>query len=165
MCRLSSNRQLILQYWLKILPVHALMFPCVYIYIIIGCVYICMYVCMYVCIYVCMYVSMCVYVCIYDLSPLGSTNNVFNVAVDVGVAEVTCHFPNGPLTSVTCTIQYGTDPTYVNLPYTDSSNGTNINNVTIPLSGPLQSGTLYYYVTFSMGDDCWGIFRQVCTTI
>jgi len=31
----------------------------------------------------------------------------------------------------TCTIQYGNDPSYVNLPYTDSSNGTNVNNVIV----------------------------------
>ena len=81
------------------------------------------------------------------------------MTIDVGVPEVTCHFPNGPVTSVTCTIQYGTDPSYVNLPYTDSSNGTNVINVTVPLSGPLQSGTLYYYVASSMGVQLQGSFQ------
>ena len=121
------------------------------------CTYVCMYVCMYVCVCMCVCVHVCMCVCM--ISPLGSTNNVFNVIVDVGVPEVTCQFPNGPVTSATCTIQYGTDPTYVNLPYTDSSNGTNVNNVTIPLSGPLQSGTLYYYVAFSMGVRLQGSFQ------
>ena len=93
------------------------------------------------------------------MSPLGSTNNVFNVVVDVGVPELTCQFLNGPVTSATCTIQYGTDPTYVNLPYTDSSNGTNVNNVTASLNAPLQSGTLYYYVTSSMGVRLQGNFQ------
>ena len=93
------------------------------------------------------------------LSPLDSTNTVFNVTVDVGACEVTCQFLNGPVTSATCTIQYGTDPTYVNLPNTDSSTGTNVNSVTVPLSAPLQVDTVYYYVVSSMGVQMQGIFR------
>ena len=99
----------------------------------------------------------CMYDCI--LFPTGLANNIFDVVIDVGVPEVTCHFPNGPVTSATCSIQYGTDPTYVNLPYTDSSNGTNVNNVTAPLNAPLQSGTLYYYVASSMGVQMRGTFQ------
>ena len=92
------------------------------------------------------------FVCQYHLFvPIGSVNNLFNVTVDIGAREVTCQFLNGPLTSVNCTIQYGTDPTYVNLPNTDSSTGTNVNSVTVPLSTPLQADTLYYYVVSSMG--------------
>ena len=71
------------------------------------------------------------------VSPLDSTNNIFSVTVDVGAPEVTCQFLNGPVTSATCTIQYGTDPTYVNLPNTDSSSGIKVINVTVPLSTPL----------------------------
>ena len=100
-----------------------------------------MYVCMHLCLYIIMYK---------DLSPLGSKNNIFNVIVDVRVPEVTCQFLNGPVTSATCTFRYGTDPTYINLPYTDSSNGTNVSNVTVPLNALLQSGTLHYYVASSM---------------
>ena len=84
---------------------------------------------------------------------------MFSVAVDVGAPVVTCQFLNGPVTSAACTIQYGTDPTYRNLPYTDSSNGTNVNNVTVLLSTPLQSGTLYYYVASSMGVLLQGSFQ------
>ena len=90
---------------------------------------------------------------------LGSKNSIFAMTVDVGVPEVTCQFLNGSVASATCTIQYGTDPTYVNLPYTDSSNGTNVNNVTIPVNAPLQSGTLYYYVASSMGVELQGNFQ------
>ena len=93
------------------------------------------------------------------MSPLGSTNSVFNV-INVGVREVTCQFLNGPVTSATCTIQYGTDPTYVNLSYTDSSTATNVNSLTVPLSTPLQANTLYYYVVFSMGVRMQGIFSS-----
>ena len=95
----------------------------------------------------------------YDSCAIGSTNNLFNVTVDVGVHEVTCQFLNGPLTSATCTIQYGTDPTYVNLPNTDSSTGTNVNSLTVPLSTPLQSSTLYYVVS-SMGVRMQGTFHS-----
>ena len=94
------------------------------------------------------------------LSPLGSVNNLFNVTVDVGVHEVTCQFLNGPLTSATCTIQYGIDSTYVNLPDTDSSTGTNVDSVTVPLSAPLQPDTLYYYVVSSMGVRMQGMFHS-----
>ena len=82
------------------------------------------------------------------------------MTVDVGVHEVTCWFLNGPLTSANCTIQYGTDPTYENLPNNDSSTGTNVNHVTVPLSAPLQANTLYYYVVFSMGVRVQGTFHS-----
>ena len=88
--------------------------------------------------------------------PLGSTNNIFNVTIDVEAREVTCQFVNGPVTSATCTIQYGTDPT--NLPNTDSSTGTNVNSVTVPLSTSLQGNTVYYYVVSSMGARMQGMF-------
>ena len=81
------------------------------------------------------------------------------MTVNVGVREVTCQFLNGPVTSATCTIQYGTDPTYVNLLNTDSSIGTNVDTVTVPLSTPLLRNTLYYYVAFSMGVRMQGTFR------
>ena len=82
------------------------------------------------------------------------------MTIDIGVREITCRFLNGPLTSATCTIQYGTDPTYVNLPYNDSSTGTTVNNVTVPLSAPLQANTLYYYLVSSMGVRMQGIFSS-----
>ena len=94
----------------------------------------------------------------YASCSIGSTNTVYNVTVDIGVREVTCHFMNGPVTSATCTIQYGTDPT--NLPNTDSSTGTNVNSVTVPLSTPLQGNTVYYYVVSSMGVRMQGTFHS-----
>ena len=104
-----------------------------------------------------------VFVVIYDViifvSPLDSTNNIFSVTVDVGAPEVTCQFLNGPVTSATCTIEYGTDPAYVNLPNTDSSSGIKVINVTVPLSTPLQGDTFYYYVVSSMGVQMQGTFH------
>ena len=94
---------------------------------------------------------------------IGSTNTVFNVTVDVGAREVTSQFLNGPASSATCTIQYGTDPTYVNLPNTDSSTSTNVNSVTVPLGTPLQGNTVCYYVVSSMGVRMQGTFHSgVC---
>ena len=90
----------------------------------------------------------------------GLVNNLFNVTVDVGAREITCYFLNGPVTSTICTIQYGTDSTYVNLPNTDSSTATNVNSVTVPLSAPLQADTLYYYLVSSMGVQMQGIFHS-----
>ena len=91
--------------------------------------------------------------------PKDSTNDIFNATLDVGAPEVTCQFLIRLVTSATCTIQYGTDPTYVNLPYIDSSNGTNVYNVTVSLSTPLQGNTRYYYVVSSMGVKIQGSFQ------
>ena len=96
---------------------------------------------------------------VYYLSLLDSSNTVFNVTVDVAVHEVTCQFLNSPVTSVNCTIQYGTDPTYTNLPNTDTSTGTDVNSVKISLSTSLLRNTLYYYVIFSIGVRMQGTFR------
>ena len=81
------------------------------------------------------------------------------MTIDIGVREVMCQFLNGPVTSATCTIQYGTDPTYVHLPNTDSSTGTNVDSVTVPLSAPLQADIVYYVVS-SMGVRMQGIFSS-----
>ena len=88
-----------------------------------------------------------------------SLNTVFDVIVDIGVPEVVCQFHNGPVASATCTIEYGNDPTHLNLPNFVSSTGTNVVNVTIPLSGSLQHDTLYYYVVSTMGVQMQGTFR------
>ena len=95
------------------------------------------------------------------MSPIiGSTNKIFNVTVGVGARVVTCRFLNGLVTSANCTIQYGSDPSYVNLPNTDTSTGTNVNSVTISLSTPLQADTLYYYLVSFMGVRMQGCFHS-----
>ena len=68
-------------------------------------------------------------------------------------------FLNGPVTSATCTVEYGTDPAYVYLPNTESFNGTNVNRVTVLFSEPLQTETLYYCLVSSMGVQMQGTFR------
>lgn len=79
--------------------------------------------------------------------------------VDVKVPEVICLFQSGPVVAANCSIKYGNDPTYLSLPNSASSAGTNVNNVTIPL-GPLQRDTIYYYVVSTMGVRMQGTFRS-----
>ena len=83
------------------------------------------------------------------------------MTIDTGSRSpvVTCQFLNGPVTSATCTVQYGTDPSYVYLPNTDSFNGTNVNHMTVVFSEPLQTETLYYCLVSSMGVQMQGTFR------
>ena len=90
-----------------------------------------------------------------------STNRVFNVTIDTGSRSpvVTFQFLNGPVTSATCTIQYGTDPAYMYLPNTDSFNATNVNRMRVLFSAPLQTKTLYYCLVSSMGVQMQGTFR------
>ena len=90
-----------------------------------------------------------------------SANRIFNVTVDTGSRSlvVTFQFLNGPVTSATCTVRYGTDPAYVYLPNTDSFNGTNVNRMTVVFSAPLQTETLYYCLVSSMGVQMQGTFR------
>ena len=52
--------------------------------------------------YVCMYVF---YKCVCMICPLGSTNKILNVIVDIGVPEVTCQFLSSPVTSATCNME------------------------------------------------------------
>jgi len=82
------------------------------------------------------------------------------VIVNFGIPEVVCQFQNGPVASANCTIEYGNDPTYSNLPNIASSTGTNVINVTIPLSVSLQRATLYYYIVSTMGVRMQGTFQS-----
>ena len=92
--------------------------------------------------------------------PTESTNNVFDVAVDVGVSEVICQFLRGPVASATCTIDYGTNRTNLNLTDTNTNTNTNVTNVRIPLTtASLQRDTLYHYVVSTMGVRMQGTFR------
>ena len=106
---------------------------------------------------------------IYDYSfffHADSTNRVFNVTIDTGSRSpiVTFQFLNGPVTSATCTVQYGTDPAYVYLPNTDSFNDTNVNRMTVLFSAPLQTETLYYCLVSSMGVQMQGTFHLGMTS-
>ena len=77
-------------------------------------------------------------------------NEAVAVHLDICVPEVICRFLDGPVASASCAISFhlSTDPTYVNL----SANGTNITNLTVPLSTELQPNTLYHYDGLAVQD-------------
>ena len=70
--------------------------------------------------------------------------------VDVSLPDnvmVNCTFLSGFTGSAQCRVRYGTDPTYMNLPYFAESteNGTAGDTVSVVLKEQLNSSTLYYY--------------------
>ena len=65
--------------------------------------------------------------------------NVFSV--NVQNVSVICTFQPG----YTCTINYGTDPSYANLTYSDT-NTTQNREATIVLSQDIQNDTTYYFI-------------------
>ena len=62
-------------------------------------------------------------------------------------ATLNCIFLSGFTGTSRCTVQYGTDPTYMNLPYSAESTetGTAGNTVSVVLRERLNSSTVYYY--------------------
>ena len=62
-------------------------------------------------------------------------------------AQLQCTFLSGFTGSAHCTVQYGTDPTYMNLPYSAESTetGTAGDTVNVVLRERLTSSTVYYY--------------------
>ena len=80
-----------------------------------------------------------------------TTNNFLSIEV-VGLsspsdARLNCTFLFGFTGSAHCTVQYGTDPTYMNLPYSAESTetGTAGDTVSVVLRERLNSLTVYYY--------------------
>ena len=91
---------------------------------------------------------------------IDTTNNILASEV-AGVnsptgAQLQCTFLSGFTGSAHCTVQYGTDPTYMNLPYSAESteNGTVGDTVSVVLTERLNSSTVYYYTVSAIsGDD------------
>ena len=88
----------------------------------------------------------------------GSMNVVLGVQVDFTNTSVECTFEPG----YTCTIDYGTDPSYTNLVYRDAS--TTLGQVSIiTLSQDFQRSTTYYFIvsanSSSQCERVHGIFR------
>jgi len=82
---------------------------------------------------------------------VGSRNRLLTGEV-VGVnsssdARLNCRFLSDFNGSAHCTVQYGTDPTYMNLPYSAESTetGTAGDNISVVLRERLNSSTVYYY--------------------
>ena len=101
---------------------------------------------------------------------VGTTNNVLEVAVaNVSSpvdAQLQCIFLSGFTGSAHCTVQYGTDPTYMNLPYSAESTetGTAGDNVSVVLRERLNSSTMYYYTVSAVSGDMTVTVRGVFTT-
>ena len=90
---------------------------------------------------------------------IGTTNNVLIVAV-VNVSSLTdaqlqCTFLSEFTGSAHCTVQYGTDPTYMNLLYSAESpeTGTAGDSVSVVLRERLNSSTVYCYTVSAVSGD------------
>ena len=70
-------------------------------------------------------------------------------------ARLQCRFLSGFFGSAHCTVQYGTDPTYMNLPYSAESTetGTAGDSVSVVLRERLNSSTVYYYNVSAVSGD------------
>ena len=70
-------------------------------------------------------------------------------------AQLQCTFLSGFTGSARCTVQYGTDPTYMNLPYSAESTetGTVGDTVSMVLRERLNSSTVYYYTVSVVSGD------------
>ena len=80
-----------------------------------------------------------------ELVDLNSSSNV----------KLICTFLSGFTDSAQCKVQYGTDPTYMNLPYSAESTetGTAGDTVSAVLREQLNSSTVYYYTVSAVSGD------------
>ena len=98
------------------------------------------------------------------------TNNLLaGDLVDVGFSNnprVNCTFLSGFTGSAHCTVQYGTDPTYMNLPYSAESTetGTAGDTVSVILREQLNSSTVYYYNVSAVSGDMTVMEQGTFTT-
>ena len=81
-------------------------------------------------------------------------------------AILNCTFLSGFTGSARCTVQYGTDPTYMNLPYSAESTetGTAGETVSVALREELNSSTVYYYTVSTVSGDVTAVVRGTFTT-
>ena len=106
----------------------------------------------------------------YNFICTGTNNNVLRVAV-VNVsspadAQLQCTFLSGFIGSAHCTVQYGTDPTYMNLPYSAESTetGTAGDTVSVVLRERLNSSTVYHYTVSAVSGDVTVTVQGTFTT-
>ena len=96
-----------------------------------------------------------------------TTNNFLTGDVSSpSVATFNCTFLSGFTGSAHCTVQYGTDPTYMNLPYSAESTetGTAGDTVSVVLRERLNSSTVYYYTVSAVSGDVTVIVQGNFTT-
>ena len=81
-------------------------------------------------------------------------------------ARTVCTFLSGFTGTAHCTVKYGTDPTYVNLPYSAESNETGRagDTVSVVLRERLNSSTVYYYTVSAVSGDLTVVVRGTFTT-
>ena len=82
------------------------------------------------------------------------------------VAAFNCTFLFGFTGSAHCTVQYGTDPTYMNLPYSAESTdtGTAGDTVSVVLRERLNSSTVYYCNVSAVSGDVTVVVQGTFTT-
>ena len=82
------------------------------------------------------------------------------------VGQLQCTFLPGFTGSAHCTVKYGTDPTYMNLPYSAESTETEIirSSVSVVLRERLNSSTVYYYTMSAVSGDVTVVVRGTFTT-
>ena len=99
-----------------------------------------------------------------------TTNNLLTGKV-IGVssptdAQLQCTFHYGFTDIAHCTVQYGADPTYINLPFSAESNdtGTAGGSVSVALRERLNSSTVYYYTVSAVRRNVTVIVQGTFTT-
>ena len=101
---------------------------------------------------------------------VGTTNNLLSGGmVDVNSpddAMVICTFLCEFNFSAHCTVQYGTDPTYMNLQYSAESTetGTAGDSVSVVLREQLNSSTVYYYIVSAVRENVMVTVQRNFTT-
>ena len=108
--------------------------------------------------------------CNYVYSPFfhaDTTNNLLTIAV-IGVssptdAQLQCTFLSEFTGSAQCVVQYGTDPTYMNLPFL-AETGTAGETVSVVLRERLNSSTVYYYTVSAVSGDITVTVQGTFTT-
>ena len=80
--------------------------------------------------------------------------------------KLNCIFLSRFTGSAHCTVQYGTDPTYMNLPYSAESTetGTAGDTVSVVLRERLNSSTVYYYTVSAVSGDLTVSVKGTFTT-
>ena len=80
--------------------------------------------------------------------------------------QLQCTFLLGVSGSAVCAVQYGSDPTYMNLTFSaeSSETGTTGESVNVVLRGPLNSTTTYYYNATVVAGDTTVIVQGFFTT-
>ena len=99
-----------------------------------------------------------------------STNNLLVAEVEdissPNNATINCTFLSGFTGSAHCTVQYGTDPTFMNLPYSAESTESDTagDSVSVVLKEQLNSSTVYYYTVSAVSGDVTVVVQATFTT-